>query len=862
MKRPDLPKLPFRLFRLFCKRAYHADIEGDLIEHYDRNVLLHGRRGAYRKLLIDVFRLFRPGIIKTFQRTKKKNHTAMFRHNLLLSIRNFRKYKASFFINVTGLSTGLACVLLIFLWVNDELSKDQFHVNGDRLYQVLENVEQNTGIITRESNSGIMAATMMQFSEVETAIMTTWKMERMMVLTVGDKDVSVPGLYADVPFFKMFSFKLLEGRPDDVLKDQNAIVISEAIAINFFGSASEAIGKAIQLDHKKDFQVSGVMAPFPATSTRQIDFVINFETFRVDNQWLNSWGSTAPNTFLLLKEGTDANEFNAAIADIVRKSTNGEVKHRTPFVRKFTEAYLHGRYEDGKLAGGRIEYVRLFTIIAICILTIACMNFMNLSTARASRRTKEVGIKKAVGARQSSLVAQFLSESILLAVFSLIVSIGVVILLLPRFNLLTGKNLALTFEGSTLWFVPLVALITGVVAGSYPALYLSRFRPALVLKGTLGRMTREAIARKWLVVFQFTVSIVLIVCVLVVFKQIEFVQNRDLGYKKDNVLLIRREGVVVQKTETFVAELNNIPGVLAASANGHDMTGHNSGTSGITWPGKDPDDRTEFERMHGLAGFIEMMGMEMQEGRLLTGDTAVEKRTVIFNETAIKFMGITDPIGKTVDFGPDTRTIVGVVKDFNFESLHEPVKPAYIVLDPRNAGTIMVKLEGGKEQETIEKISVFYNSFNPGYPLRYRFLDDDYQSLYDAEKKVATLSRYFAGLAIVISCLGLFGLAAFTAERRLKEIGIRKVLGSGDARIVLLLSEEFMKIMIISLAIAIPLSWYMATQWLEGFVYRIELQWWYFAASGLAALVVAWLAVSMQTLKAARVNPVDCLRIE
>jgi ABC-type antimicrobial peptide transport system permease subunit len=350
--------------------------------------------------------------------------------------------------------------------------------------------------------------------------------------------------------------------------------------------------------------------------------------------------------------------------------------------------------------------------------------------------------------------------------------------------------------------------------------------------------------------------------VLVVFKQLEFIQSRALGYDKENVLIFTRTGAILKKQDAFIDELRKIPGVVTASASGHDMTGHNGGISGITWPGKNPEDRTEFERMHVDRGFFDMMGFELVEGRKFTESTEAEKGNVIFNESAIKYMGLTNPVGMVLDFNGDPYTIIGVVKDFNFESFHEPIKPLYIRMDPRPAGNIMVKIEAGKEPETIERINQFHKSFNPGFPFEYRFLDDDYQNQYTAERRVARLSRYFAGLAIIISCLGLFGLAAFTAERRVKEIGIRKVLGSGDARIVLLLSEEFMKIMLIALATAIPLSWFMTSSWLEGFQYRIELRWWYFAISGVAALAIAWLAVSYQTIRAARVNPVECLKIE
>jgi len=862
MKDHPIPRLPLILFKWFCRPSYHADIEGDLIQTFNRNVGAVGRRQAYWKLLGDVVRLFRPGIIRPLKINNPKNYQPMLRHNILLSFRNFMRYKTSFFINIAGLSTGLACVLLIFLWVTDEMAMDQFHKNRERLYQVLENVQQSGGVITRQTTSGPTAALVTaEIPEVESAIMSTagWGMQN--VISIDEKDIKGTCLYADEPFFRMFSFPLLTGKPGEVLRDKSSIVLSDWVAINLFGSIEGAVGKTVTFDHKKELQVSGVVH-VPSNSSLSFDYVINFEAFRDENDWVNSWGSTAPRTYVLIKPGSDPAIVGEKIADVVRAKGGTQVTHRAQFLRKFTDAYLHDRYENGKLVGGRVEYVRLFSIIAVFILVIACMNFMNLSTARASRRVKEVGIKKAIGARQWSLVGQFLSESILLSLMSLAIATVIVVLLLPQFNLLTGKNLTLDLSSHTLWFLPIVALATGVLAGSYPAWYLSAFRPALVLKGKLAGSFGETFARKGLVAFQFTASIILIVCVVVVYKQIEFVQTKDIGYKKDNVLMFDREGALWGKEKVFIDELKKLPGIVAAAQTGHDMTGHNGGTSEVTWPGKDPENRTEFERIHCSYGLIELLGLTIAEGRSFTDNEEAEKKNIVFNEAAIKFMGITDPIGKQVGFGDETRTIIGVVRDFNFESLHEPVKPVFINYKPEWAGMFMLRIEGGKEQETVAAIESLYHSFNPGYPFTFRFLDDDYQTMYVAESRVARLSRYFAGLAIVISCLGLFGLAAFTAERRMREISIRKVLGAGSARIVLLLSEEFSKIMIIALALAIPISWFIADRWLQGFTFRIELEWWFFAVPGVAALLIAWLSVSYQTIKAARVNPVENLKTE
>jgi putative ABC transport system permease protein len=787
----------------------------------------------------------------------------MIRHNVLIAYRNSLRYKSSFFINLIGLSTGLACVILIFLWVNDELRMDQFHAHGDRLYQVLENVDQGTGMITRFSTSGPTAEAMAaEMPEVEMAVTSTLQWERSFVTSTEEKDIAAIGVYADVDFFRMFSYDLMQGEPKQVLSDKKGIVIDESLAISLFGKSEDVVGKMVTLNHDKQYQVSGVMKDISLNSSHQFDFVISFEGFREENEWVRNWFNTAPQTHVLLKPGTDIAQFNKKIFDLVRTKTEGKANHRSPFVRLESEGYLYGRYENGVLAGGRIDYVKLFSIIATFILLIACINFMNLSTARASRRIKEVGVKKAIGAMRRNLISQYLGESTLTALFSLGVAILIVWALLPKFNEITAKQLTLSIDPTVTLFVMAIVLITGLIAGSYPALYLSRFSPAAVLKGKLSSLTGEVWARKGLVVFQFVLSIMLIVSVWVVYEQINFIQTRNLGYNKDNIIILGREGNISQKQEAFFNEVRKVPGVVAASASGHDMTGHNGGTYGVEWTGKNPDDRTEFERVMVDYGMIELLDVEMKEGRSFSKDHSTENQKIIFNEAAIEFMDMKDPIGKKVKLWGEDKEIVGVVKDFNFESFHEQVKPLFFFLAPENAGNIMIRIERGQERETLARLEKFYTTFNPGFPFNYRFLDEDYQELYTAERRVATLSRYFAVLAVLISCLGLFGLAAFTAERRMKEIGIRKILGASNRGIVYLLSGEFTKMVLIAVAIALPASYYIVTLWLEGFVFRIDVQWWFFACSGLAALFIAWLTVGIQTLKAARVNPTECLRSE
>ncbi len=790
----------------------------------------------------------------------------MFRHNLLLIYRNFQRFKSTFLINLIGLSTGLACALLIFLWVNDELSVDKFHENDAQLYQVMELQQQADGLNTQEYTPGLLAESLAEdMPEVKYAAAVApaaWFGD--FTLSVGEKNIKAPGQFVGKDFFTIFSYSLLQGEESQVLTDKNAVVISEGLARHLFGTTENVVGKTLDwhiLHFTQPAVISGVFANIPANSTAQFDFALPFEAFKEINPSVVSWGNDGPHTFLVLQKGTDITQFNKKIERYI-DGRYEQKDYRTLFARPYSEGYLYGTYENGVQAGGRIEYVRLFSIIALFILIIACINFMNLSTAKASRRVKEVGIKKAVGASRSTLIVQYLSESFLMSFLSLLTAIVLVGLLLPQFNIITGKQLSLIFSAPLVVSFLGITLLTGLIAGSYPALYLSGFNPVAVLKGKLNSSVGELWARKGLVVFQFALSVILIVSVWVVYQQIAFVQNRNLGYDKDNLISFPIEGRVAENPETFLTEIKRIPGVANASSMQENVVGNASSTVGLSWKGKNPDEVVEFQDFSVGYDLIETLGVEMTGGRSFSRAFGSDSSAIIFNEAAIALMGINDPIGTTVNLWGKDRQIIGVVKDFHFESLHEAVKPIFIKLEGDLTMTVIARLEAGKEQETLAQLHSFYQTFNPGYSFDYRFVDADYQALYAAEQRVSTLSKYFAGLAILISCLGLFGLAAFTAERRMKEIGIRKILGASDFSIVRLLSGDFTRMVLVAIVIALPVSYLLAWQWLQGFAYSIPLQWWYFAGAGLTALLIAWFTVGLQTVKAARVNPADCLRDE
>ncbi len=854
------PKMALNFLHWFCQEEYLEEIEGNMVELFEQQYEESPDK-ARRTFVWNVLLHFRPAFIRPFKIHYTQNHRAMIRHNFLLTFRNFKRYKTSFLINLIGLSSGLACALLIYLWVQDELSVDKFFDKDDRLFQVMQNMHRDDGMETIEATPGLLAKSLKEeLPEVVysvSVIPPTFNASKG-VVSVDDVQIKTSGQYVSEDYFKVFSYKLLYGDKSQVLSGKNSMVISENLALKLFKSAENAVGKIIAWKTQEISGlclISGIFETLPANATNQFDLLLNYAWFEETNP-SDGWGSSSPHTYMLLKEDTRPDQFNAKIRDFIKtKDANSDA---TLFAQRYSDRYLYGSYENGMPAGGRIAYVKLFSIIAVFILAIACVNFMNLSTAKASRRLKEIGIKKAIGANRNSLIFQHLQESTLMAFLSLALAVLLVTLFLPQFNQITGKQLTLHPDSQLILSVLGITLFTGLMAGSYPAFYLSGFQPVAVLKGKLSTTLSGEGLRKGLVIFQFTLSVMLIVSVLIVYQQIELIQSKNLGYEREHVLYFDTENM----SNAFASEIKNIPGVL--DVGGGNLTPGKAlgGTSGISWEGKVPDDNIFFSTLWLSYGLIETLGMEMAQGSSFSENFGSPNQ-IIFNEKAMEAMGLTDPIGKNVTIGGEERQIVGIVKNFHFESLYEEVKPCALLLAPIHfAPKVSVKIQTGTEKATIKALQKVYQAHNPDLVFDFKFMDDDYQALYAAEQRVSTLSRYFASIAILISCLGLFGLAAFTAERRLKEIGIRKILGASDFGIVRLLSGDFTKMVILAIAIALPLSYFIAQQWLESFAYRIDLQWWYFAGAGLLALLIAWFTVGLQTVKAARVNPVECLRDE
>ncbi|MDR8393694.1 ABC transporter permease [Aliifodinibius sp. S!AR15-10] len=794
----------------------------------------------------------------------------MLKNYIKITFRSFRRRKGFFVINILGLSIGLACSLLIYLWINSEYQVDKFNEKDDQLFQVMKNYAEPDGINTGEDTPGRLAdALANEMPEVEQSVSVFPPADYTFngILTFGDTHVKANSKFAGREFFNVFSYPLLEGNGSTVLADPTAVAISEELATKLFQSSTEVVGKTIDWEGERVhglFTVGGVFQFPPADATIQFDIVFSFNYLLDQFPQFSKWTSSGPSTYVILKENTDINNFDQKIEKFVQ--TKSQESPITLFTRPYSDRYLYGKYENGVLAGGRIEYIRLFTVIGIFILIIACINFMNLATAKASHRFKEIGVKKALGAGRSTLILQYLGESLWMAFMSLLLAMLFAELFMPQFNAITGKQLTLPWNTNFLFTAVAITTITGLIAGSYPALYLSGFNPANILKGgvvsgNIQHPKAERQIRKGLVVFQFVISFVLIVSVLAGYQQMEFIQSRNLGLDKDQVIHFTAEGKLTNNVNSFLSEIRKIPGISDASYMHGTLTGLHSGTSAVSWEGKDPDQTVDFESLGIGYDVIETLGIELKEGRGFSRDFNTEDSKVIFNETAIERMGIKDPVGKVVTLWGEEKQIIGVVKDFHFESLYEPIKPLFFQWTP-SGENILVKIKGGKEQETLQQLADFYNEYNLGLTFDYAFLDEDYQALYVAEQRVSILSKYFAGFAILISCMGLLGLSIFTAERRQKEISIRKVLGASVIGITRLLSWNFLKLVSLASVIAVPITWYLIHEWLQRFAYRIEIGLGIFLLATGAILLIALATVSWQSIRAAVANPVESLRSE
>jgi putative ABC transport system permease protein len=790
----------------------------------------------------------------------------MIKNYLKVAWRNLVRNKAHTIINMAGLSVGLACSLLILLWVQNELDMDSFHKSGNNLYQVYERQYYDNKVNGQYLTPGLLATEIKRvIPEVKYAASANF--DEWHSFKVGDKIISMEGGSADSAFFKMFSYPLLQGNAQNALNNPKGIAISQKMAVAFFGSPQQAMGKTIRFDNRKDFMITSIFADISNNSSIKFDFIRSWGDYLQDNPWAKDWGNNTPLTYLLLRADANPAEVDRKITNLLLNLDKDEKKGtftQELGLQRYDQVYLHSNFVNGKIDGGRIEYVRLFSIVAIFILLIACINFMNLTTARSVKRAKEIGVRKVVGAVRGVLIKQFISESLLLTSIAVIASLFMVVALLPFFNQITQKQIELPFNQPLFWLkLLLITLITGIISGSYPALFLSSFNPVKVLKGTMKLDSGTALFRKGLVVFQFVLSVVLIIGTIIVSKQVNYIQSINLGYNRENLVYIPIKGNLVTNYKVFKEEALKIPGIGSITRMSNSPTEITRTTVGVNWEGKDPNTNVSFADAAVGYDFISTLKLKMVAGRDFSRDFITDTLGYILNEAALKRTGYTDPIGKPFTMWGNKGKIIGIVKDFHFNSLHEQIKPLVLQYGEKaDEGNMLVRIKAGKTREALAGMETLAKQLNPDFQFNYTFSEDEYNKLYNNEQVVSKLSNSFAFLAIFISCLGLLGLAMFTAEQRLKEIGIRKVLGASVTSLFSLLSSEFLILVLIALLIASPIAWYAMNYWLRTFAYHTPVEWWMFAISGGLIIGIALLTVSFQAIKAALVNPIKSLRSE
>ncbi|MEO6330180.1 MAG: ABC transporter permease [Ginsengibacter sp.] len=804
----------------------------------------------------------------------------MFKNYFKTTLRNLWKNKGYSFLNIFGLAIGIACAALIFLWVEDEVNWDSFNAKKDRLYYVRENQKYETYTATFSSTPGLLGPAME--AEIPGVANTCRVTEgnAQLLFSVGDKSVYSGGRYAEASLFHMFTLPFIQGNANSAFKQLHSIVITEKAAKKFFGNDKNILGKTLRVDNKQDYVVTGVLKDIPENSSLQFEWVAPFEIWFQQSEWAHRWGSNCLSTYVELKPGVQQTSVNKILYNFIQQKFEKAgappeaIKSAArPFLFSMNDWRLYDDFDNGKqTGGGRIEYVRLFSIIAWIILLIACINFMNLSTARSEKRAREVGVRKVLGAGKKRLVMQFIGEALFMSVIAAITAVTIVSLTLPAFNTLVQKQLVSGF-GNPLHIsaLLLITLICGLVAGSYPSLYLSSFNPVFVLKGIKLKTGSAALIRKGLVVAQFSISIILIISTIIIYQQIQHVKDRQLGFNKNNLLQIDMSGDMAKNYTPIKQDLLNTGFVKNVALSDYVTIYNGNNTGELIWEGKTSSAQVLISQRYVSPGFFNTSGITILEGRDITEtDSAMFNKTVniVITRSLEKLMGRGSALGKTFHYEGDTddtiMQVVGVVNDYVYGDMYGKPDPVmFFYSKPQNTTEMYVRLKQSANTEaSLTAIQNILKKNNPAYPVSYVFVDDQFNSMFTNEMLMSKLSRVFAALAIIISCLGLFGLAAYTAERRTKEIGIRKVLGASVSGITGLLSKDFLKLVFISCFIAFPFAWWMMHNWLQDYQYRIEISWWIFFIAGAVAIIIALLTVSFQAIKAAVANPVKSLRTE
>ncbi|WP_375448378.1 ABC transporter permease [uncultured Fibrella sp.] len=785
----------------------------------------------------------------------------MLRNYILIALRSLKNNKVFTLINLLGLAVGMSASILLLLWVQDELSVDNFHTNSQQLYRVVAQWKMSNETKHYPSTPAPLATTLQRDIPGIDKVSRFSSIGRALLAYQTNVFDEKKGALVDPSFLQMFTFPLLKGNMHTALTNPHSILLSESLAAKYFGT-EDPVGKIIRINNKHDLTVTGILQNVPANSHLSFDFLMPFVYLKERGTDLeNNWDDYNYITYAQLSPGASVAAVNRQVGTVL--------KRRDPqndgllYLQALPAIYLDKTVEGNGEAHGNLQYVYVFSAIGLFILLLACINYTNLSTARSAKRAKEVGLRKVAGAYRGQLIGQFLSESFLMVSMALLIALALVWLLLPIYNNLTGKQLTVNLlTGQTLLTLMLVALTTGLVAGSYPALMLSGLQPVKVLKGVFKAGKAGITLRKGLVVVQFTLSILMIASTLIVSRQLHYIRSKSVGYDKENVLSFSLRGNLDAQYEAFRDELARQPSVGNVTSASSDLNDVNSSSSGGEWEGKAPNVNIILNQLSVDRNFTQTFGIPMLVGRGFSSAMKTDSNAFILNEEAVRQMGLQHPVGKRLTLHDVTGPIIGVAKNFHFRSLHESIGPMVLFVSPNWRSRVYVKANAGSAEAVVAATQKVWKAFNPDYPFEYQFIDESFDRLYRADQRTGQLFNYFSFIAVFIACLGLFGLAAYTAEQRTKEIGVRKVLGASVSSIITLLSGEYLKLVLIALLIATPIGWYAMSQWLTEFAYRINIDWWIFPLAGMLAMVVALLTVGTQSVKAALINPIESLQVD
>ncbi|CAN5251784.1 ABC transporter permease [soil metagenome] len=784
----------------------------------------------------------------------------MFKNYIKIAWRNLVRSKGYAFINITGLAIGMAGAIIILLWISHEISYDRFHTKQDRLYEAWNQSDFN-GTVQSWNWTPKPLGPALQSEYPEVAATSRYSNSESVLFSYNDTRIFQNVTFVDTLFLDMFDFPLEKGDKRRVFNDPSSIILTEKVAKKIFGE-EDALGKVISLNNKEYVTVTGILKDPPTNTRFELEAVLPWTFFEKMGYSDDYWGNNSVQTFVKLHSGVNLAEVNLKIRGITRSHSDEDID---VFLHPLEKWHLYSEFENGVVSGGRIDTIKMFALIAVFILLIACINFMNLSTARSGKRAKEVGIRKVSGAKTDMLIIQFISESILLTLFSGIISLLIVQIVLPIFNNLIGQEISIPFGEPFFWILLIVFIVfTGFLAGSYPAFFLSSFQPVKVLKGSFVSIKSALSPRKVLVVLQFTFAIILITCTLIIKQQINHAQNRNLGYQKDQLIYHSLTDDIRKNYNMIREELLQSGAAISVSNTMSPMSQQWSNSWGISWQGKDENSKITISRFSADADLVKTAGLKLVAGRDINiREYPSDSSAMLLNESAMKVMGFDDPIGQIVKDNDRDWQVVGVVEDFIIQSPYQKIAP--MVIEGPNAwfGVLHIRLNSeNKMSENLTTAETIFKKYNPEYPFEYAFIDQEYAKKFHDQQKTASLTGLFSGLAIFISCLGLFGLAAYMAEQRRKEIGIRKILGASVSKIVGLLSVDFIKLVMIALIIAVPISWLAMDKWLQEYEYKISIEWYVFAVTGLISILIALITVSSQAVKAAISNPVNSLRSE